>query len=71
MVGEAARRVGASHDFQGLDITTALELRDLATRLGGGQLEIPVAASYRLADAARALARVTGGGAGGAIVLVR
>jgi NADPH:quinone reductase-like Zn-dependent oxidoreductase len=47
------------------------QLRDLATRLGGGQLEIPVAASYRLADAARALARVTGGGAGGAIVLVR
>jgi NADPH:quinone reductase-like Zn-dependent oxidoreductase len=46
------------------------QLRDLATRFGGGQLEIPVGASYRLADAARALARVTGGGAGGAVVLV-
>jgi NADPH:quinone reductase-like Zn-dependent oxidoreductase len=46
------------------------QLRDLATRFGGGQLEIPVGASYRLADAARALARVIGGGAGGAIVLV-
>jgi NADPH:quinone reductase-like Zn-dependent oxidoreductase len=45
------------------------QLRDLATRFGGGQLEIPVAASYRLADAARALAQVTGGRAGGAIVL--
>jgi len=37
---------------------------------GDGQLEIPVGASYRLADAARALARVTRGGAGGAVVLV-
>jgi NADPH:quinone reductase-like Zn-dependent oxidoreductase len=45
------------------------QLRDLATRFGDGQLEIPVAASYHLADAARALARVTGGHAGGAIVL--
>ena len=46
------------------------QLRDLATRFGGGQLEIPVAATYRLADAARALAQVTGGHARGAIVLV-
>jgi NADPH:quinone reductase-like Zn-dependent oxidoreductase len=45
------------------------QLRDLATRFGEGQLEIPVAASYRLADAARALAQVTGGHAGGAVVL--
>jgi hypothetical protein len=46
------------------------QLRDLATRFGSGQLEIPVSASYRLADAARALAQVTSGRAGGAIVLV-
>jgi NADPH:quinone reductase-like Zn-dependent oxidoreductase len=46
------------------------QLRDLATRFGEGQLEIPVGASYHLADAARALAQVTGGHAGGAIVLV-
>ena len=46
------------------------QLRDLVTRFGTGRLEIPVGVSYRLADAARALARVTGGGAGGAIVLV-
>jgi NADPH:quinone reductase-like Zn-dependent oxidoreductase len=45
------------------------QLRDLATRFGDGQLEIPVAASYHLADAARALAQVTGGQAGGAVVL--
>jgi NADPH:quinone reductase-like Zn-dependent oxidoreductase len=45
------------------------QLRDLATRFGDGQLEIPVAASYRLADAARALARVTGGHAAGSVVL--
>jgi NADPH:quinone reductase-like Zn-dependent oxidoreductase len=45
------------------------QLRDLATRFGDGELEIPVAASYHLADAARALARVTGGHAGGAVVL--
>jgi NADPH:quinone reductase-like Zn-dependent oxidoreductase len=45
------------------------QLRDLATRFGVGQLEIPVAASYHLADAARALAQVTGGHAGGAVVL--
>lgn len=46
------------------------QLRDLATRFGSGQLEIPVSASYRFADAARALAQVTSGRAGGAIVLV-
>jgi NADPH:quinone reductase-like Zn-dependent oxidoreductase len=45
------------------------QLRDLAARFGGGQLELPVAAVYRLADAARALALVTSGHAGGAIVL--
>jgi NADPH:quinone reductase-like Zn-dependent oxidoreductase len=44
-------------------------LRELATRFTGGQLPVPVAASYPLADAARALARVTGGHAAGAIVL--
>jgi hypothetical protein len=38
--------------------------------LGGPRpLAIPVAASYGLADAARALAQVTGGHAAGAIVL--
>jgi len=46
------------------------QLGDLATRLGDGRLEIRVAASYRLTEAARALARVTGGHAGGAVVLV-
>jgi NADPH:quinone reductase-like Zn-dependent oxidoreductase len=45
------------------------QLRKLAQRLGEGQLEIPVAASYRLADAAQALAQATGGHVGGAIVL--
>ena len=45
------------------------QLRDLTTRFGDGRLEIPVGASYRLADAAQALARVTGGHAGGAVVL--
>jgi NADPH:quinone reductase-like Zn-dependent oxidoreductase len=45
------------------------QLRDLATRFGDGRLEIRVAASYRLADAARALAQVTAGHAGGAVVL--
>ncbi|HJY99333.1 MAG TPA: NADP-dependent oxidoreductase, partial [Streptosporangiaceae bacterium] len=44
-------------------------LRELATRFTGGQLEIPVATSYRLADAAQALARVAGGHAAGAVVL--
>jgi glutathione S-transferase len=45
------------------------QLRKLAQQLGDGQLEIPIAASYRLADAAQALAQATGGSAGGAIVL--
>jgi NADPH:quinone reductase-like Zn-dependent oxidoreductase len=45
------------------------QLRDLATPFGHGQLEIPVAASYHLGDAERALAQVTGGHAGGAVVL--
>ena len=45
------------------------QLRALATRLADGQLEIPVAASYRLADAAQALALVAGGHAAGAVVL--
>jgi len=44
-------------------------LRALATQLGNGQLQIPVAAAYRLADAAQALAQVTGGHAAAAIVL--
>jgi NADPH:quinone reductase-like Zn-dependent oxidoreductase len=44
-------------------------LRELATIFTGGQLEIPVATSYRLADAAQALARVAGGHAAGAVVL--
>ena len=44
-------------------------LRKLAQRLAEGQLEIPIAASYRLADAAQALAQATDGNAGGAIVL--
>ena len=45
------------------------QLRELATRFADGQLEIPVAASYRLADAAQALALVAGGHAAGAVVL--
>jgi NADPH:quinone reductase-like Zn-dependent oxidoreductase len=45
------------------------QLRRLARQLGEGQLEIPVAASYRLADAAQALAQVAGGHATGAVVL--
>ena len=45
------------------------QLRALAARFADGQLEIPVAASYRLADAAQALAQVTGGHAAGAVVL--
>jgi NADPH:quinone reductase-like Zn-dependent oxidoreductase len=46
------------------------QLRKLATQLGDGRLEIPVAFSYRLADAAKALARATSGHAGGAVVLI-
>src|SRR5215475_10126938 len=45
------------------------KLRALAKQLGDGQLPIPVAASYRLADAARALALVAGSHAAGAVVL--
>jgi NADPH:quinone reductase-like Zn-dependent oxidoreductase len=45
------------------------QLGKLAQLLGDGQLEIPIAASYRLADAAKALAEATGGHVGGAIVL--
>jgi NADPH:quinone reductase-like Zn-dependent oxidoreductase len=45
------------------------QLSKLAQRLGNGQLEIPIAASYRLADAAQALAQATGGHVGGAVVL--
>jgi NADPH:quinone reductase-like Zn-dependent oxidoreductase len=45
------------------------QLRKLAEHFGDGQLEIPVAGSYRLADAAQALAQATGGHAAGAIVL--
>jgi NADPH:quinone reductase-like Zn-dependent oxidoreductase len=45
------------------------QLRQLAARFADGQLPIPVAASYRLADAAQALAQVTGGRSAGAIVL--
>jgi len=45
------------------------QLRELAARFADGQLPVPVAASYRLADAAQALAQVTGGHAAGAIVL--
>jgi NADPH:quinone reductase-like Zn-dependent oxidoreductase len=45
------------------------QLRNLASLFGGGQLAIPVAASYRLADAAQALAQALGGHAAGAIVL--
>ena len=45
------------------------QLRELAARFADGRLPVPVAASYPLADAARALARVTGGHAAGAVVL--
>jgi NADPH:quinone reductase-like Zn-dependent oxidoreductase len=45
------------------------QLSKLAQQLGDGQLEIPIAASYRLADAPQALAQATGGHVGGAIVL--
>jgi NADPH:quinone reductase-like Zn-dependent oxidoreductase len=45
------------------------QLRNLAQQYGDGHLEIPVAASYRLTDAARALAQATGGHAAGAIAL--
>jgi NADPH:quinone reductase-like Zn-dependent oxidoreductase len=45
------------------------QLRNLAQQFGDGQLQIPVAASYLLTDAARALAQANGGHAAGAIAL--
>ena len=45
------------------------QLRNLAQQFADGHLEIPVAASYRLTDAAQALAQATGGHAAGAIAL--
>lgn len=45
------------------------QLDELAKQFAAGQLEVPVAASYRLADAAQALTQATGGHAAGAIVL--
>src|SRR6266566_3391106 len=45
------------------------QLRNLAQQFGDRHLEIPVAASYRLIDAAQALAQATGGHAAGAIAL--
>lgn len=45
------------------------QLGELAKQFAAGQLEVPVAASYRLADAAQALTQATGGHAAGAIVL--
>jgi NADPH:quinone reductase-like Zn-dependent oxidoreductase len=46
------------------------QLRELGRRLASGQLEIPVAASHRLAEAPQALAQATGGHAPGAVVLM-
>jgi NADPH:quinone reductase-like Zn-dependent oxidoreductase len=45
------------------------QLRNLAQQFGDGHLEIPVAASYHLTEAAQALAQATGGHAAGAIAL--
>src|SRR6266508_827185 len=45
------------------------QLGELAKQFAAGQLEVPVAASYRLADAAQALAQAVGGHAAGAITL--
>jgi NADPH:quinone reductase-like Zn-dependent oxidoreductase len=45
------------------------QLQELAQQLAGGTLGVAVAESYRLADAAQALARVTSGHAAGAVVL--
>jgi NADPH:quinone reductase-like Zn-dependent oxidoreductase len=45
------------------------QLRELATRFADGQLEIPVADRYRLADAAQAVAQVASGHTAGAVVL--
>jgi len=62
-------------DQRGITVTSVYvradghQLRELAQQLGNGNLQIPVAASYRLADAATALAHATGGHPAGAIVL--
>ena len=45
------------------------QLHELAQHLADGHLDIPIAARYRLADAAQALVQASGGHAGGAIVL--
>jgi NADPH:quinone reductase-like Zn-dependent oxidoreductase len=45
------------------------QLRRLAKHLADGTLAVPVASTYRLADAAAALAQTTSGHAGGAIIL--
>jgi NADPH:quinone reductase-like Zn-dependent oxidoreductase len=45
------------------------QLRTLAKHLADGTLTVPVAATYRLRDAAAALAQTTSGHAGGAVVL--
>jgi NADPH:quinone reductase-like Zn-dependent oxidoreductase len=45
------------------------QLRNLAQQFGDGHLEIPVAASYRLTNAAQALAQAADGHAAGAIAL--
>jgi NADPH:quinone reductase-like Zn-dependent oxidoreductase len=45
------------------------QLRTLAKHFADGKLAVPVASTYRLADAAAALAQTTSGHAGGAIIL--
>ena len=45
------------------------QLRTLAKQFADGKLTVPVAATYRLADAAAALAQTTSGHAGGAVSL--
>jgi NADPH:quinone reductase-like Zn-dependent oxidoreductase len=45
------------------------QLRKLAKQFGDGLLAIPVASTYRLADAAQALAQATSGHVSGAIIL--
>jgi NADPH:quinone reductase-like Zn-dependent oxidoreductase len=45
------------------------QLRQLAERFADGTLAVPVASTYRLADAAAALSQTTSGHAGGAVVL--
>jgi NADPH:quinone reductase-like Zn-dependent oxidoreductase len=44
-------------------------LAELAELLAAGKLEVSIAATFPLEDAAAALAAATAGGAGGAIVL--